>query len=115
MTCTRIGHMIVCGRPSTGRRTGGGRRRPPREKLPCRQPGGCDRGASQASWGCKPHWFKLPQHLRDNLWRADRDERAATGRLGPAWAAAAAEAEAWILEQQSKPKRPSWRQGELPL
>ena len=101
--------------------TGGGmparrrRRRRPKPE-PCRWPG-CERSATQASWGCRFHFFRLPPLLRDGLWRADRDERAANGRLGQAWAAAAAAAEAWIVEllrKQAGP-RPRFRTPQMEL
>lgn len=33
----------------------------------CHWPG-CQRQVPPAMWGCKPHWFKLPKHLRDRIW-----------------------------------------------
>jgi len=83
-------------------------------RPPCRRPG-CDRHATQASWGCRADFFALPPDIRRSLWFADRDERAANGRLGPAWAAADAAAQAWIAEQATKPPTTSWREPELPL
>jgi len=35
----------------------------------CHWPG-CDRKVPPAMWGCKPHWFRLPKHLRDRIWCA---------------------------------------------
>jgi hypothetical protein len=106
MTCRRIGGAIVCGRP---------RRKARREVLPCRW-AGCDKQASQASWGCRHHWYQLPPGLRSRLWQADRDERAATGRPGAAWRAAADEAQRWMEEKLAKPPGASdRRQPELDL
>jgi hypothetical protein len=31
---------------------------------------GCTKQCPPAMWGCKEHWFKLPRHLRDAIWRA---------------------------------------------
>lgn len=31
---------------------------------------GCERQVPPAMWGCKGHWFKLPQYLRDAIWEA---------------------------------------------
>lgn len=28
----------------------------------------CERQVPPAMWGCKQHWFKLPKHLRDEIW-----------------------------------------------
>lgn len=33
----------------------------------CHWPG-CVRQVPPAMWGCKPHWFALPKHLRDRIW-----------------------------------------------
>lgn len=33
----------------------------------CHWPG-CERQVPPAMWGCKPHWFALPRHLRDAIW-----------------------------------------------
>lgn len=29
---------------------------------------GCTKQCPPAMWGCKPHWFRLPKHLRDDIW-----------------------------------------------
>jgi hypothetical protein len=84
----------------------------------CRWPG-CERRASQASWGCRHHYFRLPPDFRRGLWHADREERKANGRLGQAWYAVAAAAEQWIAEllaKQAGPKSRRWTpQRELDL
>jgi len=107
MTCRHASGAILCGR-------GAGRRR--RRELPeCRCPG-CPRYATQASWGCRPHFFRLSPDLRSRLQLAERAELAANGRLGPAWTAVAIEADVWLAEQLAKPAvRPTWREPELPL
>lgn len=102
MSCTRHGSAIVCGR---------GRRPAPPQ---CRW-SGCGRRASRAEWGCREHWFRLPPSLRNRLWQAGIKEVAANGRPGPAWAACAAEADAWSAEQLAKPPKRDRRQPELPL
>lgn len=35
----------------------------------CHWPG-CHVQVPPAMWGCKTHWFRLPQHLRNAIWRA---------------------------------------------
>jgi hypothetical protein len=87
-----------------------------RPRLPtCHWPAACQRAATQAQWGCRPHWFKLPPDIRARLWQAEHQEMAALGRLGPAWAAVAAEADAWAASHLAAPPRSSRRQRELPL
>ena len=34
----------------------------------CHWPG-CTREVPPAMWGCYPHWRKLPQNLRNEIWR----------------------------------------------
>jgi hypothetical protein len=33
----------------------------------CHWPG-CGKPVPPAMWGCRPHWFRLPKHLRDLIW-----------------------------------------------
>ena len=33
----------------------------------CHWPG-CNKQVHPALWGCKPHWFKLPQRIRNQIW-----------------------------------------------
>lgn len=84
-----------------------GKRRP--ELPPCRVPS-CARSATQASWGCQPHWFKLPPDLRSRLWRVDRDDPG-----GASWIAAADEADRWIAAHPPNAPRRAGRQRELPF
>lgn len=37
----------------------------------CHWPG-CRKQVPPAQWGCKRHWFMLPQNLRDAIWAAYR-------------------------------------------
>ena len=37
-------------------------------KHTCHWPG-CGKLVPPAMWGCRTHWFKLPKHLRDWIWR----------------------------------------------
>jgi len=37
----------------------------------CHAPG-CNRLVPPNMWGCKPHWFALPQKIRDAIWREYR-------------------------------------------
>ena len=106
MTCRRVGGAILCGRAPRGRQP----RSPP---APCCWPG-CDRNATQAGWGCTPHWYRLSPSLRDRLWRAHRAELAANGRLGQAWHIVAEEARSWAEDRLAAPSTDR-RQGELPL
>jgi hypothetical protein len=104
MTCRRLSGAIVCGRDSRGRRANRYDERPD-----CRVPG-CPRYATEASWGCRPHWYRLPPDLRHRLFLADRDDQT-----GQAWLATAEEADRWIADHpEGAPKRDR-RQRELLL
>lgn len=37
----------------------------------CHWPG-CIKQIPPAMWGCREHWYKLPQHLRSAIWAAYR-------------------------------------------
>ena len=53
-------------------------------------------------WGCKRHWYALPQHLRDRIWRAYRPGQEADGRPSAEYLDAARDVQAWIAQQQSQ-------------
>lgn len=53
---------------SESKRTYATRQRQTRDHT-CHWPG-CDKQVPPAMWGCKPHWFALPKHLRDAVWDA---------------------------------------------
>jgi hypothetical protein len=63
----------------------------------CHWPG-CEKQVPPAMWGCKPHWFKLPQHLRLAVWAAY--EPGQEQRLDPSddYLEVAQEVQDWIRE-----------------
>ncbi|MDX3885578.1 MAG: hypothetical protein QHC65_14245 [Sphingomonas sp.] len=67
----------------------------------CHWPG-CDAQVPPAMWGCKRHWYALPQHLRDRIWRAYRPGQEADGRPSRDYLDAARDVQAWISQQQSQ-------------
>jgi hypothetical protein len=56
----------------------------------CRWPD-CRRPIPISMWGCKSHWFTLPQEIRDAIWAGYR-----LGKLSPEWIAADQRALEWI-------------------
>lgn len=74
-----------------------------RERLPsahrCHWPG-CVSMVPPAAWGCRPHWYKLPQEIRSRIWRAYRIGQETTKTPNPEYIAAARAAQAWIADQQ---------------
>jgi hypothetical protein len=93
---------VICSRRS---------RRIPQRPTPCRWPH-CGKTASQAGWGCRPHFFKLTPDLRNRLFLAHRAELQANGRLGQAWSAVADEADLWAADRVGR-RIVDRRQGEL--
>lgn len=69
-------------------------------KHHCHWPG-CARSVPPAMWGCKEHWFKLPMHLRNKIWRAFNPGQEETKTPSREYLAVAREVQAWI-EANSK-------------
>jgi hypothetical protein len=65
-------------------------------------------------WGCKQHWFMLPDDLRARIWRAYRVGQEEDGRPSETYLEVAHETQAWIREHYP-PKAPAPTQAELPL
>lgn len=63
----------------------------------CHWPG-CTRQVPPAMWGCKPHWFRLPRHLRDAIWRTFRPGQEVDQTPSRDYVAAAREVQDWIRE-----------------
>jgi hypothetical protein len=61
----------------------------------CHWPG-CTKQVPPAMWGCKEHWFMLPKHLRDAIWRAYVPGQEATGEVSRGYFRAADDAQRWI-------------------
>lgn len=65
----------------------------------CHWPG-CTKQVPPAMWGCRFHWFKLPKHLRDEIWRTYRPGQEITLTPSEAYLAAARAVQEWIRGQQ---------------
>jgi len=61
----------------------------------CHWPG-CGKQVPPARWGCRGHWFALPKHLRDRIWRTFRPGQEVTLTPSAEYIAAAREVQAWI-------------------
>jgi hypothetical protein len=70
----------------------------------CHWPG-CEKQVPPAMWGCKAHWFRLPQSTRNKIWRTYRAGQEQDGRPSAAYVEAAREAREWIVEQQASEAR----------
>ena len=77
-------------------------RRPNQVHL-CGWPG-CRRPVPLGMWGCRAHWFTLPDAIRDDVLRGWRFGR---GRLSPEWIAANDRALEWIkgIPERAKDSR----------
>lgn len=56
----------------------------------------CHRQVPPAMWGCKMHWFKLPKHLRDRIWKTYRPGQEVTMTPSKEYVEAAKEVQTWI-------------------
>lgn len=64
----------------------------------CHWPG-CAQAVPPAMWGCKPHWYRVPKHLRDRIWAAYVPGQEITKTPSRAYIEAAQAVQAWIAAQ----------------
>lgn len=65
----------------------------------CHWPG-CGKQVPPAMWGCKAHWFKLPQSLRNKIWATYRPGQEVSMTPSQDYLDAANEVDAWIRSQK---------------
>lgn len=72
----------------------------------CHWPG-CKKQVPPAKWGCREHWFRLPQYLRRRIWDAYQpgqervfEDPARFPRPSPEYIAAAEAAQEWIRQHE---------------
>lgn len=78
----------------------------------CHWPG-CRREVPPKLWGCKPHWMRLPQEIRDRIWATYRPGQEITKTPSREYVAAAQAAREWILGNGLEVKAPAPKQPEL--
>jgi hypothetical protein len=61
----------------------------------CHWPG-CTSQVPPALWGCRVHWYKLPQELRTRIWRTYRIGQERDGRPSAEYLKVALEIQQWI-------------------
>ena len=71
----------------------------------CHWPG-CDRVVPPKLWGCRPHWFALPQALRDLIWSTYRHGQEITKTPSREYLQAARQVQDWISINAPRPTRP---------
>lgn len=70
-----------------------------RRNHTCHWPG-CEQQVPPARWGCRRHWFALPKHIRDAIWRTYRPGQEISMTPDAGYLAAAREAQAWIAKHR---------------
>ncbi|HEV8503678.1 MAG TPA: hypothetical protein VGR63_19055 [Casimicrobiaceae bacterium] len=50
-------------------------------------------------WGCRAHWYQLPQRLRNRIWAAYVPGQEISKTPSPAYIDAAKAVQQWIAEQ----------------
>lgn len=63
----------------------------------CHWPG-CTKQVPPAMWGCSMHWFKLPQKLRNMIWRTYRVGQEEDLEVSQEYLTAAQLVKRWIKE-----------------
>lgn len=63
----------------------------------CHWPG-CGRQVEPARWGCRPHWYALPNQLRHAIWQTYRIGQEFDRRPSHAYIEVARQVQAWIAE-----------------
>lgn len=64
---------------------------------------GCPIEVPPKMWGCPKHWFALPKHFRDRIWRAYRPGQEIDKKPSDEYITVAMEVRQWIKSQTSKP------------
>lgn len=65
----------------------------------CHWPG-CGKNVPPAMWGCKQHWMKLPQRLRNKIWTTFRPGQETNWTPSAAYLEVAYEVQQWIEENK---------------
>lgn len=68
----------------------------------CHWPG-CTHQVPPAMWGCRPHWYTLPKHLRTAIWEAYVPGQEIRMDPSPQYLAVARTVQRWIAAQESPP------------
>lgn len=63
----------------------------------CHWPG-CNVQCAPALWGCRRHWYMLPKHLRDAIWRTYEIGQEKSFAASRAYLKVAREVQTWIKE-----------------
>lgn len=72
----------------------------------CHWPG-CGKQVPPAMWGCRAHWFTLPQSLRNAIWRHYRIGQEVDMTPSQEYLNVAKQAQAWIRDYELLARRKS--------
>lgn len=61
----------------------------------CHWPG-CGKQVRPAMWGCRVHWYRLPQAIRTKIWETFKPGQEVNATPSREYVAAAREAQDWI-------------------
>lgn len=71
----------------------------------------CTEQVPPAAWGCRAHWYALPEELRTKIWRAYRPGQETDQRPSERYLEVAREVQAWIANRphakQARPRVPA--------
>lgn len=56
----------------------------------------CGKQVPPAMWGCREHWFRLPQTLRDRIWKEYRPGQEQDGMPSERYMVVARAVQEWI-------------------
>lgn len=59
----------------------------------------CSIDVAPARWGCRGHWYSLPQGIRNKIWAAYKAGQEETKTPSRRYVEAAQEAQAWIADR----------------
>ena len=59
----------------------------------------CDKPVDPKFWGCRTHWYKLPQDLRNKIWATYKPGQEITKTPSKAYMLAAQRVQVWIRSQ----------------
>ena len=68
----------------------------------CHWPG-CERKVPPSLWGCKPHWYRLPMELRDEIWAHYRPGQEIDKLVSIEYMETALRVQDWIHDLESQP------------
>lgn len=67
----------------------------------CHWPG-CNKAVKPAMWGCSPHWYKLPQTLRNQIWATYKPGQENSKTPSTTYLHVAGKVQEWIKAQTLK-------------